>query len=1110
MVKDRNDFPDTADQPVSVSLASPRVESGVTDQAQDIRSRRNDAFAEQANILGEEEESFLNQFLYAASDNPIVRGIQKDIAVQKYRKQLNAEGQQALSEGNHNPSFSSNILNFMEQKEIPRKYWTSIAVNSSDEAEVLANWEMVQRIEREKSLVTSGGAGLAGGLVSGILSPLTVVGGAVPAFSARFMAQNAIKGLSKPALNTARRSAALSAVGAAGDEALLNKVDLTRTEGEAITNIATAGVLGGAVGGIVGANVASKVRRQQVQIAEFLDGRRDKLDFDFEQEMGDAVLGSMFGVFGDSSPFKAAQKAYNKVGKKSADIGRELAEEVKSEIGAARSTLEQRRDILRNAMENAKMDLKDLRPNDYQIFSDTEEKVILSGTMRLATKDLDSEIISSLGVAPAFKRLSPIFYGMQARSPAARQMTASLWESNLLKRSNFADVKTELAASTEITNIQGRAAELMQKNQEHYAEYLKHRQELGDTNVITFQEFKRRVSLSKLTGQKSDLFEVNMAVRSADNYFKFMEQEALDSTLLRNPQLRENFLPIRYLKDKIKAEPFAFKRKLNNTFVASRDIAKKRIEAAEAKGQKVPKMVRDTANIADSELDKLVDSYFDSITGNKFAQLDASEEMLAGAAGTFKGRAFDLDYAGLADFIDLDIDSVAFSYSRNVAPDIALYRRFKSVDLKEQKRQIADEYDILISEAKQSQKAQLELEKKRILENIDFSVKALRNRTDFNLETSEMVRTGVKLANSLAFMRFMGMFLIATIPELALPAVNNGFAKTWGRAMRDFKGLAQEIKLSKDQATVLNIATDGKMATRMNALTDATMLRGGETGFEQKLDKAQAFFANMFGMPLVNDTMRTASLVFNRSILRDDMQTLLDGKLSRQRAAELANLGIDKDMAKKFLQQLKKHGETDENGIFFDNSEAWPRSIARQWEGTLLKAVNNDVLMPTAGNLPKLAQTPAGKIVTFLRTYTMAATERIMAANAQRLSPQRAQAISGFIAMGLLSHISYETIKGREVNWDNPEELINGAIYRSGILGLGYDIADLSNRIYENPEISNIARNIGGASGANIIDTAEFATSPTGYEAKKIAPAQNFVGFEVIRRISDSVNTQED
>lgn len=447
---------------------------------------------------------------------------------------------------------------------------------------------------------------------------------------------------------------------------------------------------------------------------------------------------------------------------------------------------------------------------------------------------------------------------------------------------------------------------------------------------------------------------------------------------------------------------------------------------------------------------------------------------------------------GFEEFLENDIEKIAFSYTRMMLPRLLLKEAFPGDDLALTglTRQIAKEYDDLIYSPALSlkDKQSLMVEKNKAL----IDVKAIRDRflgiyklpEDPYSLTQSVSRSLLRLNN----LRHLGFVTISSIPDMANHIRRNGMkrtAKTLGAVLSDpkFAGLAMD-----DLKRSVGIY---EMLLHHRFFEQAEIIRGFQpvNFIEQGLERASDAFGILTLMSPWNQSMKQfASLNTASMILETASKVAKGGKLTKNELAKMLENGLTETHMKGIWDQFTRFGQ-QHNGILMPQTRGWEnQALADIFNNAVRREVEISIITPGLASRPLWTSTTLGRHLGQFKSFSMTATQAI---TLNGLQYRDAAALNGFmlsIFLGGSVYVLREKMKGNDVKAD-PGKILAEGIDRSGVLGWLMD----ANNVIER-----------ASRGALGVHPWLDGSQSTRYEARDI---YNLLGGPTIGTLADLVRT---
>lgn len=427
-------------------------------------------------------------------------------------------------------------------------------------------------------------------------------------------------------------------------------------------------------------------------------------------------------------------------------------------------------------------------------------------------------------------------------------------------------------------------------------------------------------------------------------------------------------------------------------------------------------------------------SYDESSGAPRFGG-ESTGEPPRGSLGT---RMLDVSNAFARDWVERDIEKVQQTFNHTFIPDVLLAEKFGDVAMEIPLRRVNEEYAALIdATGPGAERKKLEAQRQGAVEKIAMVRDRLRGVYNIPTTASQrrMGRVSSAVRNGMVPLN-MGMAALSSLPDMA------GVVFQWGMmsAFRDgyvpfVKSLMTNREYSKEalrQAKVMSIAIDTATATRhheMSGIFDHYQPGSPvERGLQWGANKFQ--LVNMLGP--YTDFVKTISTTVNATNLYRAAKAATGGTATKKQLMELGQANIPNTLYEKIVEQYEKNG-TNVDGVLLPNTEGWTRETREAFEGALSRNANINVVTPGLDK-PSLFSDPLAAIFLQFKSFTAAATTRIMIANLQRADAQTLQGLIASLGVGMISY-KLNSLLGGQPTSDRPQDWIKEAASRGNIFG---------------------------------------------------------------------------
>lgn len=496
---------------------------------------------------------------------------------------------------------------------------------------------------------------------------------------------------------------------------------------------------------------------------------------------------------------------------------------------------------------------------------------------------------------------------------------------------------------------------------------------------------------------------------------------------------------------------------------------------------------------------------YDKLTGKGQQRDDLPTFITKVTSGPLKDRTFMVPDELLVGkgWLKDDVREVANRYSRAMAGEIELTRRFGRADMRDQLEQIAQEYSDLrtaVDGAQSVTEINKLLGRNKYRESLDVNkVKLDAQKLLAQDEASAITDTkagrdlirgtynqGVNNTNFASvsrslmhfnYLRQMGGVLLANVTDFYRPAMVHGlmpYLRTLPDAVAQmFNAGSKGLKLSIQEAKLAGLVTERVTHALQAANGDiADPFLARSTQVERFLQKATGLASRWNLVNTFTDAQQAiASTVSQHRILEAVLGNAgkdgsFIGKVSDGERL-LRMLGIDKQTQQDIAKLFEAHGQVVD-GIRVANTERWlqhanetgvadeiarTENAVRAYRAALNTDVNSIVSRRGLGDAPLFANRPFGKMLTQFSGYAMGAHSRVMI---RGLQESHARLIGGLVTMTMLGALtSYLAAwRGGRERWEkyvkettaNPALLIGEGLDRSGFFPILFDISNRTER----------------------------------------------------------------
>lgn len=598
-------------------------------------------------------------------------------------------------------------------------------------------------------------------------------------------------------------------------------------------------------------------------------------------------------------------------------------------------------------------------------------------------------------------------------------------------------------------------------------------------------------------------------------------QYGLDKTLLKIDDIsRRRVLRRQRLQQEVaKLDPKIARERLdavrNSIPTAVGDFARK-WEALGAEGVDPTKGIADFSDVARRSAEEVKDT----IVGT-YQRLPYSE-ILAKERGSELTRVLDIPSRELDAFLEKDIQKLASTYVRTMAPDIEIVRKYGSLDWRQIIKPAVDELNSKIEaiskavdkegnprpqEWKDKKTRALNAQFTQMSNNFEAVMQRLRGSRGLPSDPDGFAYRAARTIMNLNVLRMMGMVTVSSLPDVGRPIMRYGLTRTFRDGFVPLVSNLQMFKMNAREARLAGAAMEHVLHTRALAVRDITdtLQRGS------KFEKAVDYATNRMGIVALFDYWTQAGKLLTSSITNAKLMESLakvvtdEGDIPLKQAQDfLAQNSIDGETAVKIWDEVAAGGGGKVNGVWWPNTESWKNpELVRAYRQALAREINNTIITPGVEK-PLLADANMlGRMLYQFKSFGMSSTPKLLMAGLQQRDAAVLSGSMASLALGALSYYLWAVATGgkayEEMMQGNLDKWADEAISRSGIVaGLGE-----AQRVAQNiPLIADFASFSGTKQtrrpGDNLVEallgpTFDFAQNSLGVISQLHAPTQGTV-----------------
>lgn len=356
--------------------------------------------------------------------------------------------------------------------------------------------------------------------------------------------------------------------------------------------------------------------------------------------------------------------------------------------------------------------------------------------------------------------------------------------------------------------------------------------------------------------------------------------------------------------------------------------------------------------------------------------------------------------------------------------------------------------------------------KKRVLADLRTAIGDVRNAVGQVADSGNwwfQLERMILQSNALAK---MGGVLFSSLGDPALATFTTQMAPM-GRAMRAklkaWMSSAEGKAMLSDELfpqALRAFETVNGMQTRSRSMAEITSMgRSSNQSLPVKfLDwVSDKVFTHVFMINRWTGLMKeTAALAIQDNIIRA-ARRVVDGHGTADDIANLAQSGIDENMARRIITQVRKLDQTtaSPSEINLAATHRWDDEVAREvFESAVMNDLNKAVVTPTAGDRPRWMHIRFLRMIGQFRSFSLAANNKITISGFQgNTAAFMGKAVTS-VQAGMVVWALKEVLAGRDPFEQSVNDWVINGIDRSGVPGMLTDMNAMMERL---PWVNNLS-----------------------------------------------------
>lgn len=388
-------------------------------------------------------------------------------------------------------------------------------------------------------------------------------------------------------------------------------------------------------------------------------------------------------------------------------------------------------------------------------------------------------------------------------------------------------------------------------------------------------------------------------------------------------------------------------------------------------------------------------------------------------------------------WVEHDIEKVIRSHQRTVVPDVLLAERFGDVEMTQVRRQVHEEYARLIdATGAEKDRVRLGAQMTATLNDLAFLRDRFRGMLRNTSGAGNMGRISAMVRNA-NVPASLGMAMISSISDPANAIARHGLGTMFRDAFVPFlRSMMTDRKFAGEaleQAKRMGITADTIAASRHHEFSGLAEAYVPQSPVERTLQWAADKFniVNLLG-PWTDINKSLVMAAVSPDIYRASKAWMTGTATARQLRA-LGESNIAPEMRPRIVEQYEQHSN-EVDGHRLPNTADWTDPGARQaFEAAIARDADISIVTPGLDK-PSYFSNPMAAMLLQFKSFTAAATTRIMLANLQRRDAEVLSGLVSSLAFGMLSY-KLASIASGEPTSDRPQDWIKEAMSRGNVLG---------------------------------------------------------------------------
>lgn len=872
---------------------------------------------------------------------------------------------------------------------------------------------------------------------------------------------------------SAARLAALGAGIAGAEEIVLRSDDPNRTLGMSLSSVALAGTINGALGTYL--SRSKKLETEQLRQIE-----KEIRSIDQEANVVIDIDTPALGAVDETINLNLIESA------------RELNKALDGVQGVGPKTVEKILEARARRPEGRFNSLDDIVDDSMDAATVRRiNKLIESKRFHVSSatnSESANDIVGAYGLEKIAAISSPLVRLLRSPFPEVKRAAEELLDNPLLTTNNLKGIPSPIALESIINQNRRLGNDLIDDLESNYYSYLFPDGTGGDfarqrggrvfrqvgqltKNLLTANVDQLRKSPTSIPGKKSfDQFKLSVlehytgarvskdpnVINAAKSYGKFFDAKADDVkdllirlnggdvskvTWIKNVKYTHRI----YNKRVIAENPEAFENFLVDQLVKKNGS------------------IRNVETELQASMDEIRASFrqsIDNLAKSPEERIELEKVFTPNKRGASHNRYWHfIDDADLyrTDFVVKDIEAITNSYITNVLADVSFYRKYGTLQPKEVIRNL--EAKIKTEGATPEQVSSLR-DELRTLEGMMDRVRGtyLDPTSPIPGGVTQNTIDTIKKYNNL---RLGAGFMIKSLPDIGRSVMFLGFAKAFGPMLQSHvlrnQAALQMYKRSARELRSLNVANEINFSSIISTLTNTHVNSFSGNKITDIVGKNNNAMFILNGLSLWNEYMKKNAGIGILDELIESARKSKAGKLSADKQANLAKMGLSKDDLAGLLAEFEKHGQSYK-GINVMNFESWSKealdrtgplglSLADRVQLAVKKEVDTIIVTPGVGDTPLIMENSWVSLFTQYRSFPIASMVRQTLPLAQNFNSNAFAGLMVSVSAAFVANQFMSYARGSDAGESTWGELLYEALEDTGNLSTIGEFANYTQMI---------------------------------------------------------------